>query len=172
MNSERTQIARVKVSAPTRWILGHVDLSYKSVLHHGEGKAILDTVAMNDAGAYAVGFDPNTINDDYGVFDRQWDIAISNYVFNTLTCHERVAVWWQLLQSSTRVLVTVRTDTSAWMNGDWMPQGDGWITGRGTFQCIQDADWWVRFFKRHSPDGTNVRVLHNGGHFVTLEVWR
>ncbi len=52
MNSERTQIARAKVSAPTRWILGHVDLSYKSVLHHGEGKAILDTVAMNDAGAY------------------------------------------------------------------------------------------------------------------------
>lgn len=169
MNSERTQIARVKVSAPTRWILGHVDLSYKSVLHHGEGKAILDTVAMNDAGAYAVGFDPNTINDDYGVFDRQWDIAISNYVFNTLLPGARYDAWQELLGCVDRVLVTVRTD---YVSGETVLGTDGVRTKRDTFQTQLTTEQWVQWFEFASPEKTSVKVLHRGSGFAIIDVWR
>lgn len=169
MNSERTQIARVKVSAPTRWILGHVDLSHKQVLHHGEGKAILDTVAMNDAGAYAVGFDPNTINDDYGVFDRQWDIAISNYVFNTLLPGARYDAWQELLGCVDRVLVTVRTD---YVSGETVLGTDGVRTKRDTFQTQLTTEQWVQWFEFASPEKTSVKVLHRGSGFAIIDVWR
>lgn len=172
MNSERTQIARRNTSAPTRWIVGHVDLDYRFVLHHGEGKAFQDTDAMRDAGGIVYAYDPNTEANDINIMLGHYDVAISNYVFNVLPYHERVAAWWQLLQSSTRVLVSVRTDVSAPRGRDWEKSGDGWTTARGTFQCIQSAAWWEEWFTAHSPEETSVNVLHDGGHFAIIDVWR
>jgi hypothetical protein len=167
MNSEKTQIRRKNVSAPTRWIVEHVNLNYRFVLHHGEGKAFQDTEAMCDAGGIVYSYDPNTEANDINILLGQYDIGISNYVFNTLAPYWRELAFSDLMKACQRALIAVRTDR---VPGE--PVADGVFTQRGTFQTQLTKDEWVQWFTDASPEGTNVSLLHNGGHFCIIEVSR
>lgn len=171
MNSEKTQITRRYTTAPTRWLLEHVDFSYKTVLHHGEGKAFPDTRALNDAGALVRSYEPSSSDAHTATWpvDNFFDIAVSNYVFNTLLPKEREEAFWDLMSVCTSALISVRTDR---VPGTPHPLCPGVITQRGTFQTQLNAAQWLAYFKRVSPEGTNVSLLHNGGHFCIIEVSR
>ena len=169
MNSEKTQIARRYITAPTRWLLEHVDFAYKTVLHHGEGKAFPDTRALTEAGAQVRSYEPSSSDAFTATWpvDNFFDIGVSNYVFNTLTMHDRKSAFLDMLNCCNRCLISVRTDR---VSG--MPHADGVITQRGTFQSQLGAGQWVDYFRRVSPEWASVSLLHNGGHFAIIDVSR
>lgn len=170
MNSERTQIKRKQVSAPTRWIIGHIDLNDKFILHYGEGKAFEDTRVLSAfSGSFVATYDPHTEANDPSVLDVQYDVGISNYVFNTLLPATRAKAFSDMLACCKRCIIAVRTDK---VNGSPVLGYDGVTTSRDTFQTQLSADAWVEWFERMSPDRTSVEVLHNGGHFAIIDVWR
>jgi len=174
MNSEKTQIARRSVTAPTRWLLEHVDFSsYRSLLHFGEGRAFPDTSAFEELGLSVWAYDPRS-PDEYkrdrrlvNTYYSLYDVGVSNYVFNTLLPQDRKSAFLDMLTCCNRCLISVRTDR---VPGD--PGADGVITQRGTFQTQLTKEQWQAWFLRVSPEWATVNVLHNGGHFCIIEVSR
>lgn len=170
MNSEKTQIARRYTTAPTRWLLEHVDFVYKSVLHHGEGKAFPDTRALAEAGALVRPYEPASSDLSYTAHwpeGESFDIAVSNYVFNTLAPYWRELAFNDLMGVCQSALIAVRTDR---VPGE--RAADGVMTQRGTFQTQLNKEQWLEWFTDVSPEGSNVSLLHNGGHFCIIEVSR
>ena len=170
MNSEMTQIHRRYTTAPTRWLLEHVDFVGKTVLHHGEGKAFPDTRALAKAGALVRPYEPASSDLSYTAHWpalQRFDVAVSNYVFNTLNPYWRELAFNELMKVCQSALIAVRTDR---VPGD--PCQDGVLTQRQTFQTQLNRHQWVEWFTDVSPEGCTVNLLHNGGHFCIIEVSR
>ncbi len=166
MNSEKTMMTRKAVSAPMRWIIGHIDLNDKFILHYGEGKAFEDTRVLSAfSGSFVATYDPHTESNDPSVLDVDYDVGVSNYVFNTLLPKDRNEAFYDMLACCNRCLISVRTDP---VSG--LPHADGVITQRGTFQTQLGTGQWMRYFLRVSPEWASVSLLHNGGHFCIIEV--
>ena len=131
MNSEKTQIARKGLSAPMRVILDKYGplLKGKRILHFGEGKAYEDTLALTTLGP-CLAYDPHSkfeYSRDEGLLDFEYDLIVSNYVFNTLPPVERQEAFNKI--KHTPCIITVRADRA---NGSVF--ADGVVTSRGTFQ--------------------------------------
>ena len=176
MNSEKTQIARRYTTAPTRWLLEHVDFSsYKTMLHFGEGRAFPDTSAFEEQGLSVWAFDPNSPDEwkrDSKFIDPSlglYDVGVSNYVFNTLLPKDRDEAFYDMLGCCNRCYIAVRTDR---VPGHPHPLTPGVITQRGTFQTQLNAAQWQAWFLRVSPEWASVSLLHNGGHFAIISVSR
>lgn len=140
-------------------------------MHHGEGKAFADSREIALTAEAVVPHDPGTENNNPWVFERQWDVAVSNYVFNTLAPQARAIEFRKLIICSKKIYLTVRTDTKA-IKDSWLAFSDGYITGRGTFQAIHDADEWLHWFQNASLGWANVSILHKTSTYATFEVVR
>ncbi len=177
MNSEKTMMLRKTPSAPMRWVSDNLDYSYSdwNVLHFGEGKAFPDSAEMARMGFAVTSYDPNSMHStvrDPEVIDPSlhiYDIGFSFYVFNTLLPATRAYAFDQMQSCCKRCIIAVRTDK---VNGTPVLGYDGVTTKRGTFQTQLDTGAWMEWFKRVSPEGTSVSLLHNGGHFCIIEVSR
>ena len=120
---------RNAVSAPMRHILPL--MLGKSVLHYGEGKAFLDTQALQDRGYDVSVYEP------FGPDPLKWEVkegalfdtVVSVYVLNSIVPGVRKNVIEHMLMLGNRVIAAVRTDK---INGS--PYEDGVRTKRGTFQ--------------------------------------
>lgn len=176
MNSEKTQIHRRYTTAPTRWLLEHVDFSsYKTMLHFGEGKAYPDTSAFEELGLSVWAYDPGSpqewkrdskfINPSFGLYD----VGVSNYVFNTLLPKDRDEAFYDMLACCNRCYIAVRTDR---VPGHPHPLTPGVITQRGTFQTQLNAEQWQAWFLRVSPKGTSVTLLQSNGSYCILDIKR
>lgn len=178
MNSEKTQITRKGVSAPTKWIIENYPL-YGTVLHYGEGKAYHDTAALSDAAGvdWVFAYDPNS-NDpekrtlplgyitDGNTRVMQYDHIVCNYVLNVLIGMNRVNAYHDIIHRALYSVITVRTDKVA---GE--PFADGVITKRGTFQTQLTGGAWVKWFKDNHPySADRVKVLHQTKHYIMIEV--
>lgn len=174
MNSERTQMARKTTSAPMRWIVDNFYFSaFDSILHFGEGKAFQDTELLKNNGSLVYAYDPNSPHSHkrdasiiYPGF-HQYDVGVSVYVFNTLEPVARKQALQDMLGCCRHCLVAVRTDK---VNGEQRLGMDGVITKRNTFQTQLDADAWVEWFTRMSPEKTSVKVLHKTSGYVILGI--
>lgn len=176
MNSEKTQIHRRYTTAPTRWLLEHVDFSsYKTMLHFGEGRAFPDTRAFEQQRLSVWAFDPGSpdewkrdraiINPSFGLYD----FGVSNYVFNTLLPKDRDEAFYDMLACCNRCYIAVRTDR---VPGHPHPLTPGVITQRGTFQTQLNAEQWQAWFLRVSPKGTSVTLLQSNGSYCILDIKR
>jgi hypothetical protein len=128
--SAKTAIARKRVSAPLQWLLDN-DLIKGHACNWGEGKAKVDTLAMDGRTGYAIGYDPNT-DAWYLPQGSKFDTIYVGYVLNTLDTLEStrcVAHVRDHLAPGGTAYFAVRFDE---VNGT--PYEDGVITKRGTFQ--------------------------------------
>jgi SAM-dependent methyltransferase len=128
--SAKTAIARKRVSAPLQWLLDQ-DLIKGRACNWGEGKAKVDTLAMDERTGYAIGYDPNT-DAWYLPQGSKFDTIYVGYVLNTLDTDESgkcVAHVKDHLAPGGTAYFSVRFDD---VNG--VPYQDGVITRRGTFQ--------------------------------------
>lgn len=143
--SRLTQMTRTAPSRPTRWLLETRTVENKTVLHHGRGKAFVDSVAMWEAGAVVTEYDPNVPGiDDPDVLHQHYDVVVSNFVLNVLPPVERDRVLDEIMRAvkfGGVAYIAVRTDK---VNGT--PVEDGVLTSRGTFQAQLDAAGWTYFF--------------------------
>jgi hypothetical protein len=144
MNSEKTQIARKTVSAPTRFLVEN-EYVYGKVLHFGEGKAFADTTAMDRLPNvdYVQPYDPNSPDE----WKRElplgctFDYVVCNYVLNTLLPEERADAFTKSFLKGIYAVYTVRIDK---VSGE--PYEDGVITSKGTFQTQLSAEEWIVWF--------------------------
>jgi hypothetical protein len=131
--SAKTAIARKRVSAPLRWLLDN-DLIKGRACNWGEGKAWLDTEAMDERTGIAIGYDPHstkTLNRFLNP-NTKFDTIYVGYVLNTLDTDESsrcVAEVKDRLAPGGTAYFAVRFDE---VHG--VPYQDGVITKRGTFQ--------------------------------------
>lgn len=165
-HSQRTQISRQSVTTPTRVLMErYPDRLQGSILHHGEGKAGADTDALG-----ATGYDPYAAREESRNrehLSKQYDTVVSNFVFNTLPPQHRSSVRDEMLgavKPGGRAIVSLRSDR---ISGT--PHEDGVVTSKGTFQKSYNPDSALADFSH--PD-FDVSVLHNGGHFLTVEAVR
>lgn len=166
-NSRLTQMTRNSVSRPTRWLVENVDFKGKEVLHHGRGKAVKDTLAMEEAGArWVTEYDPNVEEiDNPCLMVGGYDIVVSNFVLNVLPPEPRDAVVDEIFESVAATngvaYIAVRTDK---VNG--LPVADGVLTSRGTFQTQLSVADWTEYFGRHPAhldSGYAIFTIDNHG---------
>ena len=147
MNSAKTQISRRSVSAPTQYLVNNGVLTDKAVFHHGEGRAFADTELMYEVARLVYAYDPNSPKPESRIWYTskrssvnhigRFDVAVSNYVLNTIEKSYRQSVLIEILDSAEVCYVTLRTDK---VGGT--PKGDGVITSKGTFQSTKSAEEW------------------------------
>lgn len=146
-NSRLTQMTRTRSSRPARWVLHNAALWNRTVLHHGRGKAVVDSEILYEAGAHVSEYDPNVDEiADTTVLHREYDIVMSNFVLNVLPRDARVVVYNQILRAvkpGGAAYIAVRTDK---VNGT--PFQDGVVTSRGTFQTQLSVSDWTDYFYR------------------------
>jgi hypothetical protein len=173
MNSAATAITRTKVSAPTRWLVNNNYL-YGLVCHFGEGKAFMDTEAMNNMqevdGVYAyepASADPNKQELPLGC---PFEFVVANYVLNVLEPEERAEAFIQAYLKGVSAIFTVRLDS---VNGT--PYKDGVITQRNTFQAQLNTDEWIEFFYKtlykNKLVSSRVRILQKTNTYLMVEVY-
>ena len=155
----KTARYRKTISAPTKWIIERGGLKDSDILHHGEGKARVDTIALRYAtDKVVVPYDPNSdlsnINDP-AIMNQRYDFGISNYVFNTLPIKYRNEAWRKLKEVCTWTMVTVRTDKI--IGREWQ---DGVLMKNGAFQKSYTKEEAATYFKG--------RIVNDGGHYVTI----
>lgn len=175
MNSELTQIARTKVSAPTQFIVDN-EMVIGKVLHFGEGKAFADTAALDSLPGvdYVQPYDPNSPDEwkrDRSILAGcQYDYAVCNYVLNTLTYGYREDAFMDAFMACLYANITVRIDK---VNGT--RHDDGVITARGTFQAQLSAEQWICWFYDTLRNRTNgryrVKILNKTRSYLMVEVW-
>lgn len=171
MNSEKTAIARTKVSAPTQWLLDNDKLD-GNVLHFGEGKAFQDTAAIQNAPNVdmVVAYDPNSYNPlKRQLPDEVFNYVVCNYVLNVLTENERHPALCDAYTHASTLYVTVRLDK---VKGE--PYQDGVITSKGTFQAQLTAAEWALWIinSLYAQLGymPSVMVLHGTRNYLMFEV--
>lgn len=166
-NSRLTQMTRNSVSRPTRWLLENVDFTGKAVLHHGRGKAVRDTAALDCSGAtFVAEYDPNVEEiADSCMLSIPYDIVVSNFVLNVLPPDTRDEVCDELFDCvfdrSGRAYVSVRTDKV-----EGTPVADGVLTSRGTFQTQLSVSDWTEYFDRepiHTDSGYAIFTVDKHG---------
>jgi hypothetical protein len=175
MNSEKTQIARTKVSAPTQFIVDNA-LVFGDVLHFGEGKAFADTSALDALPNvnYVQPYDPNSPDEwkrnDSVLRGCNYDFSVCNYVLNTLTEIDRRKAFLDAFMSSLYTIFTVRIDKVA---GE--PLSDGVITKRGTFQTQLTAEEWICWvydtIRECTTGRYRVKILNKTRNYLMIEVW-
>lgn len=176
MNSELTQIARTQVSAPTQYIIDNLFLRGK-VLHFGEGKAYADTTALALVPGvdYVQPYDPFSPDewkrDDAVLRGCQYDYVVCNYVLNTLKPVQRANALMEMFYSGLRAYITVRIDK---VNG--VPESDGVVTKRGTFQTQLSSEEWICWFYHTlnlhpRPANYHLRFVHKTRSYLMVEVW-
>lgn len=136
--SGRTAISRTRVSAPLQWLLDH-DLIVGDSCNWGEGKAFLDTDAMEERTGFAIGYDPNSTRPwNRMVFPSEMFTTIyCGYVLNTLdarTASNTIEDIRAHLQPGGIAYFAVRTDKV-----EGLPWYDGVLTQKGTFQMSYRA---------------------------------
>lgn len=129
----KTAMARWRVSKPMEWIAKNVDLA-GDILHFGEGRAYMDTDALNAYGNVSVyepypGVEGAKQAAKAVLPDKHFDYIIAIYVLNVLEPTERMKVLKWLREHGDVVLIAVRTDK---INGKRYK--DGVKTSTGTFQ--------------------------------------
>jgi len=164
-HSAKTMIARHKISTPTRWITNILNPRNLNILHYGEGKALCDTTVLETGGNQVTPYDPNTDKNDPTVLEQSYDLAVSNYVFNTLPPAERTRAYHRMMLACQTALISVRTDH---INGT--PAYDGVITKRQTFQTSKTGPQWVEWFNQASIPFWTCQTIFDGNHFVILKV--
>jgi hypothetical protein len=130
-NSARTAIKRNRVSVPTRYFLSN-SLIHGKVLHHGCGKAQIDTRAMQGV-ADVVEYDPTFVPNERAL-EFTYDVVVCNYVLNVLLPLDAVnaiRVLRKVTSEKGYALIAVRGKGDG-ISGQ--PIEDGFITKRGTFQ--------------------------------------
>lgn len=156
--SGKTALTRTRVSAPLQWLLDH-DLIKGWACNWGEGKALVDTDAMDERTGYAIGYDPNT-DAWYLPEVLKFDTIYCGYVLNTLDAWHATDVSVQI-QSRLRpggiAYIAVRLDEVA---GE--PYRDGVITKRGTFQVNYSQFKFITYIHKTSHYGIyTIRSNHD-----------
>lgn len=124
----RTAIGRTKPSTPMTEILYNFNLSDRSVLHFGRGRAILDTLSLSAHGAKVTEYDPYVDGIDEWP-GGHYNYAIGIYVFNIMPPWQRAIEFDFYSQIADNLIWTVRCDQ---INGEIYR--DGVLTKGGTFQ--------------------------------------
>ena len=160
--SAKTAIHRNKVSAPLQWLLDN-DLIRGEACNWGEGRAFLDTEAMDQRTGCAIGYDPNSsvsINRHMPA-GMLFDTVYCGYVLNTLDARTAANVIDQVRSHLTHDGIgyfAVRVDE---VHGE--SYLDGVITKRGTFQMSYAP--YVHY--SHLYDW-----IHKTGHYAIFRVHR
>lgn len=171
MNSGKTAIARKTVSAPTKYLVDN-NLLHGTVLHYGEGKALLDTVAMSQMPEVmsVTAYDPNSADEwkrvmPQGVFNG----VVMNYVLNVLRPDARKAALLNAIGRGFTTFITVRLDKV-----DGTPYRDGVVTSRGTFQTQLTAEQWIVWL-HNVMTGLKmlykINIIHKTRNYLMIEVY-
>lgn len=156
--SSKTAITRSKVSAPLRYLLDQ-DLIKGYACNWGEGRAFVDTEAMQDRTGAAVGYDPMSTKDA-----NRWkpldsfDTIYCGYVLNTVLAAEASYILSDVvkhLNPGGTAYFAVRTDK---VEGE--PYLDGVYTSRGTFQVD------------YTPYLPWLDVIHKTSHYAIFKIRR
>ena len=165
-------MSRTSISSPTQF-LAENNYLYGSVLHFGEGKAYLDTLAMINLPSVTkvVAYDPNSATPAHRSIPGagvNYDFGVANYVLNTLTMDKRREALLDLYRRVCYALITVRIDK---VKGEAF--SDGVITSRGTFQCQFAPEEWVAWIvnalvlEGYSP---RITILNKTRNYLMVEV--
>jgi hypothetical protein len=131
--SAKTAIHRTRVSAPLQWLLDQ-DLIKGKCCNWGEGRAFLDTEAMQDRTGWCIGYDPmSTVDTNRWMPKGTFDTIYCGYVMNVVLVEEARHIEQQILDHLNpggTAYIAVRIDE---VHGT--PYRDGVITKRGTFQA-------------------------------------
>lgn len=140
-NSNKTAIARTKMSAPFRnFLKSYGDtVKSKSILDFGCGKG-KDVEEATGLGYNIQGYDPN--NEKYPLpnTNLKFDIIYCGYVLNVVhpTVREiTINSCWERIANNGMAVFVTRTDTEVnklAIKGNWAKDNDGFRTSKGTFQ--------------------------------------
>lgn len=154
--SAKTAIHRTRVSAPLQWLLDN-DLIQGDACNWGEGRAFVDTAAMNERTGYAIGYDPmSTVDTNRWLPTRKFDTIYCGYVMNVVLVEEARHIEKQIkehLNPGGTAFIAVRIDE---VHGE--PYRDGVITKRGTFQVS------------YAPYMFPEYILHKTGHYAIYTI--
>ncbi len=167
-------MTRTDVSAPTRFLI-HNNFLFGSVLHYGEGKAYMDTDAIDMlpdvTSVYA--YDPHSEHENRHTLPNSpemFDITVCNYVLNTLAGQDREDAFIGALIHSFSSFITVRLDK---VNGE--PYDDGVMTSKGTFQAQLTSEQWIIWFyetlHKRTVAWRRLRVVNKTRNYLMVEVW-
>ena len=170
--SARTMIARREISAPTRFLVGAmspvVSWQESTLLHHGEGRAYMDSNAFRREGATVTAYDPNSeFSERREMPCAHFHFVVSNYVLNTLPPETRDRVRDEILLSGTCAFISVRADFDGISGTKY---ADGVITSRGTFQRAFTPTEFRRYLNR-SEFARRVDILASNRNFVMARVF-
>ena len=129
-------MSRKDISRPTRILLEKEQIK-GSILHHGCGKASLDSEKMRKLASTSkfAEYDPK-FAPDRSVLAETYTTIVSNYVMNTLPREARLSAWQDLANSTAgNTFVTIRQDK---IKGE--PHNDGFLTAKGTYQELIDGE--------------------------------
>lgn len=158
--SGKTAMYRARVSAPLQWLLDH-DLIYGECCNWGEGRAFLDTEAMEDRTGRAVGYDPNSSVPDnrHMPQSERFDTIYCGYVLNTLDARTAANVIEDIrsrLYPGGTAYFAVRTDRV-----EGVPWYDGVLTQKGTFQMS---------YRPLTNVSNTYDWIHKAGHYAIFRV--
>jgi hypothetical protein len=154
----KTAKARAGLSVPVRRLLtdGYIKPN-SSIFHHGRGKANADSSALARLSQEYAEYDPNYAP-DRSVFDKEYDIVISNYVLNVLPPTLRTSAWKDIKSATSSdgiAYITVRNSGDASIKGE--RHKDGVITSTGTFQKGYTREDLVKEAKNYF---SNVEIIY------------
>lgn len=157
----RTARYRKEVSAPTRWMLKNLPNFMKGkILHYGEGRAYVDTWAMNNVSMYPVAvYEPYPAQDEPWKADKPigyFDLCISVYVLNVLLPYDRDRAIWDMCNRADFAIAAVRTDKI-----EGHPMFDGVVTKADTFQ---------KSYTREEAEEISTQVLTYNSSFAILQL--
>jgi hypothetical protein len=160
--SAKTAIHRNKVSAPLQWLLDN-DLIKGESCNWGEGRAFLDTEAMDQRTGFAIGYDPNSSvrMNKHMPHSMLFDTVYCGYVLNTLDSRTASNVVEQIRHHLTprgTAYFAVRVDE---VHGE--PYLDGVITKRGTFQMS---------YAPYAHHSNTYDWIYKTGHYAIFKIQR